>query len=559
MKDTIAAIYADLEVTPLGTRSRLAELLGGVPVLRRTVDRLLRSERLAAVVVLVPKDQYDSACELLRGTPAIVRKHQAAPPPWAKLVRVARKWSLDGWRGGIGGTTSLDEYMHPALFDGLLTHLQAEAVMVIPPAAALIDPVLVDSMVEHHATADDEARMTFTQAPPGVSGTIYDASLVKELAEKNVPPGWILGYKPDAPRKDLAFFSCCYHAPSLLTHTAGRLIADTDCAFDTVRALLAEHPDPDGETIGSWLAARDRRCDGQLPREIEVELTTDDPFPEAVLRPRGSRVGRRGPMPIETIENIAQQLSRFDDSLLVLGGYGDPLRHPQFERVLEAIRRHKVFGIAVRTAGVDLDEGMMAALIDHEIDVVTVLLDGWSESTYAAMSTPNDPCGAGILPVETQAGSLCRIVARIERFEALRIENNRPAPIIVPEMVKAKQTTGELADFFDGWIRKVGTVNVTGYSHFAGQLEDHAVMSMAPPARFACRRINSRCLVLADGRVTVCDQDFAGRHTVGRVDEQTLEEIWTGSAMTRIREAHAAGRFNDAMPLCAKCDEWHRP
>ncbi len=35
----IAAIQADLESTPIGTRSRLADELGGVPILRRTVER----------------------------------------------------------------------------------------------------------------------------------------------------------------------------------------------------------------------------------------------------------------------------------------------------------------------------------------------------------------------------------------------------------------------------------------------------------------------------------------------------------------------------------------
>ena len=36
----IAVLQADLEVTPLGTRSRLADVLAGVPILRRTVERV---------------------------------------------------------------------------------------------------------------------------------------------------------------------------------------------------------------------------------------------------------------------------------------------------------------------------------------------------------------------------------------------------------------------------------------------------------------------------------------------------------------------------------------
>jgi radical SAM protein with 4Fe4S-binding SPASM domain len=64
--------------------------------------------------------------------------------------------------------------------------------------------------------------------------------------------------------------------------------------------------------------------------------------------------------------------------------------------------------------------------------------------------------------------------------------------------------------------------------------------------------------VLADGRVTMCDQDFRGRHTVGRIAEQTLEEIWRGDELERLRAAHDEGSF-ESIPLCSSCDEWHRP
>ena len=41
----IAALQVDLETTPIGTRSRLADDIGGTPILRRTVERIRRAVR----------------------------------------------------------------------------------------------------------------------------------------------------------------------------------------------------------------------------------------------------------------------------------------------------------------------------------------------------------------------------------------------------------------------------------------------------------------------------------------------------------------------------------
>ena len=65
-------------------------------------------------------------------------------------------------------------------------------------------------------------------------------------------------------------------------------------------------------------------------------------------------------------------------------------------------------------------------------------------------------------------------------------------------------------------------------------------------------------LVLADGSVTMCDQDYAGAHILGNVRDQSLAEIWQGADLARIRAAHESGAFN-ATPMCADCEEWHRP
>lgn len=93
----IATIQADLDVTPLGTRSRLTDELVGVTVLRRTVQRVCLAKCLEAVYVLCPAGQRER-CEALlvggahptQGTGATVRPYDARPAPWGALVQTVQ-------------------------------------------------------------------------------------------------------------------------------------------------------------------------------------------------------------------------------------------------------------------------------------------------------------------------------------------------------------------------------------------------------------------------------------------------------------------------------------
>lgn len=98
--NVIAAIEVELEVTPLGTRSRLHEPVCGVPMLRRTAERIAQARHVSGVHVLCPEAQVSACRDLLHGTTAVVHPHTAGPPPWRGLVRASRKWALDGLRGG---------------------------------------------------------------------------------------------------------------------------------------------------------------------------------------------------------------------------------------------------------------------------------------------------------------------------------------------------------------------------------------------------------------------------------------------------------------------------
>ncbi len=541
----IAAIEADLDQSPLGTTARLSDDLAGRTVLRRTVDRVRRCRQLASVHVITSPEQRDRVAGLLDGVDAAIETQPYGPPVWQERVRRARKWALASWRGGIGGLCAFDESIHCGVLGALGQRERADAVASIPAAAVLLDPDLLDAMIEHFDSLVGDYRVVFSQAPPGLSGVLGRPALLDELYQAGHPPGAVLAYIPDNPQLDFTTRPCCYAVPNAVLETPARYLADTDRGIELLTELLTAENEDDltAERICRFVA--DRRADylDRLPREVEIELTTNDQLSETTLRPRGRRVPSRGPIAVDLFAKAAEELTGYDDALLVLGGFGEPLLHPGLPQILAACRRAGVFGLTVRTNGLDMQGDVIDLLIEHDVDVVNVTIDAHSAETYRALHN---------------ADGFDQVVANVEVLRARIAERQCAGPLIVPEMTKLRATLPEQEAFFDEWVRRVGWANVISPSHYAGELPDQSVMNMAPPHRSRCARLWSRLMILADGTAVTCDQDFAARQPVGDLATESVESIWTGPKLAAIRAAHKDANLADH-PLCPACDEWHRP
>ena len=139
---------------------------------------------------------------------------------------------------------------------------------------------------------------------------------------------------------------------------------------------------------------------------------------------------------------------------------GNPLATPPNEQVISR---------SARSNGLALDAAMRRRLIDHRVDVVTVTLDAHSRETYAAVH--------GDDAFDRATGNVNALLEELRESKTAR-------PLVVPEMVKARETANEMEAFYDHWLRAAGAAVITGYSHHAGQMPDRAVVDMAPHVRF---------------------------------------------------------------------------
>ncbi len=549
--NVVGVIQADLTTSPLGTASRLSEDLCGVPVLTRTVRRAGAARRLDAIVVVCPEEQYERVCGLVDTDGVEVRKFDGSDYVAANAVRVARKWSIESWRGGMGNSCFFDEHTHPALCLTIATQTGADAIVSIAAGAPLIDPQMIDDIIGHFESESENTKLVFAQSPPGLSPALFSPVLLEEIIKVGMSPGWVNSYRPDQPQRDMINVPACFRPPMAIQAACGRLTSDTRRGFELLERLLSsQHSAVSTQQSGGSAGAICRELmsirehePAPLPREVQIELTTEDQLSGTILRPRGDVVGRRGPLDLDILARLLEDLRQYDDSLIVLGGFGEPLLHPDFERALQLCREANVFGLAVRTNGIAMNEEVARAMCDNGVDVVQVLLDANDAEGYR-----------GLHGVDAWD----EVTRNMEVLNQIRQSRTQVNPIIAASLTKSRETIGTMESFYDRWLSFSGWAAIEGYSHHAGLLEDRRVMSMAPPQRRSCRQLRERCTVLADGCVVGCDQDFQARYVLGDLNRQSLTEIWQGNQVNALRQAHRAGEYS-LHPMCEKCDEWHRP
>jgi hypothetical protein len=545
--DMVAAVFADFETAFLGGPSRLNDKIGGRTILSHTLRRLCLIEGVEHRCLYVRPAHAALAREALQTSGQVgidLLPMDDAPRPRLELMRSARKWSLESWRGNICGATWFDEYVEPLAVARVLDHYGCDAVLCLSGCQPALDPGIASAMIRHKREQAGECRFVFTQAPPGLAGVLMRRDITREMLTGQMPLAMYLSYRPEIAQGDPITRANCLPIDSAISHTAARLTGDTLRSRRLLTEAFAElGEDCDAAALCRWLGDPARPAFDELPVEVEIELTTEDPLPRTTLRPRGKRVSPRTLTDVGAIFRFARELAALDDRRIVLGGFGDPLLHPEFAAICEGIRAAGICGIAVVTPLVELSDANLDALLSAKVDVLQVLLDAHSPATYQRMH---------------EADQFETVISNLKRIQTAREQRSSPQPLIVPSITRAADTLPEIEAFFDHWVRATGTAVVTGYSHFSGRMPADSLLPMAPPLREPCRRLRQRLTLLADGGACPCDQDIKAELIVGNWHQTGPQDLWSNPAVSRIRTAHDMRDLASLGP-CRNCSEWFRP
>jgi hypothetical protein len=524
---------------PAGRPSSATRRFRGEAPLAWALYRLARSEKISGATVLCWLDQVEAVNPIVSELKARVSAPAARMSlPHLEAVAAARRWE-DGWRGGLLQSCDFDRGFHGPWVQAIVSESEADAVLLVDPSAGLVDPDLVDGVIAH-AEAYPEVDLCFTPAAPGLSGVLLRKGLVNQLAVAGSHPGTLLAYRPDLPMRDPISTPACAPVPTPVARTTHRFTLDSNRQIDRI-ANATVHLN--GQLISTEAEQLVRFLDGAgdswaLPRELVMELTTRRDS-RSIFLPGDVD---RGQLDLDAAKIAFEEFAKTDDARIVFGGVGDPLLHAGFFEIVELAHRAGIGALAAETDLLAITPEAIDRLADSPLDIISVNLPAISGQTYQKVMGVN---------------GLKQVMENLTRLVQRRQSNRRGVPVIVPTFVKTATNLAEMEVWNDHWIRTLGSAVIAGPADFAGQIADVSLVQMEPPRRRACSRISRRLMILSDGRMTACEQDFRGVHALGRIGEQSIENVWTGQ-MGALRRDHTEGNWQKH-PLCATCKDWHRP
>ncbi len=536
-------IYADLEVSPIGTRSRLSDELAGKPVLKRTIDQLCKTTEFDVITVFCQNASKDEVITLINTTDEKVEVVGINSPVKSKYIKY-RKWSIECWRGGVGEYTQFDEDAVSPEMVNYGIDSKHNVVMICPAASVLIDPELLDGMARHYDEHRDEMRFIFSQSPPGLCGCMYRLDLLHNIVQSGLSIGNVIAYDPESPHSDHIAHECTYKVGENIYSCFSRFIADNWRSTVLLNEILDTYENvPGAVELVSFANKKTQSGVYEFPREIEVEITSNPSlrysgYPHTV-KDRSSWKCSRSDMQFDIFKSIVDQCRDYDDLCLTIGGFGEPLLHSQLVEFSSYAKQSGIFGVNIETDGMNLTPELCGQLIAAGVDIITIHIDAWEEATWSN--------------AKNQHGGFGQVISHAK--SAVEMAKGSDT-IIVCSMVKTRETLADMEPFYNEWRKLKGVSIIKGFNDYCGFIEDENVMNMCPPARFPCNSLLRQLMILADGTISACPQDFEGINVCGNVSEDSLKSVWVGGKCAAMRQNHFGGIFTDE--LCKNCKEWFR-
>ena len=303
---------------------------------------------------------------------------------------------------------------------------------------------------------------------------------------------------------------------------------------------------------------------------------------------------------------IIDQAAALDVPSIKFNWRGEPLLHKKLPELIKYAKSQGILETIINTNATRLDKELAEKLIDAGLDVLIFSFDGGTKETYESMRPGRfkENKFEDVYTNIRQFGELRNSSTR--KFPFTRIQ------LVVTE--KTESEIDSFKRLFSDIVDDVSTKQYTERggkmtdlaSSDRKKLDDHVhdddyILKtndgkfFRSVGRLPCEQPYQRLLVTYDGRVGMCCYDWGAKHPVGYVNEkawttgsqdvektarliktggsafsllsnaviprvynepilkeESLEEIWKGRELSRVREAHCQGRHHE-VEICSSC------
>jgi radical SAM protein with 4Fe4S-binding SPASM domain len=256
--------------------------------------------------------------------------------------------------------------------------------------------------------------------------------------------------------------------------------------------------------------------------------------------PTWTKSRKNGVMSLPLFTRLVDEIASHGVDRLFLHLWGEPLIHPRIGDLLSyASGKPGIRETVMSTNATLLDAARAEAILRSGLSCVVFSIDGATKATYETLRA-----GAEFDSTLSNVGSF---------LERRKIAG--AGPRVVLQIIEMRQTADEVGAFRRRWqplLRAGDEISVKPYNNWSDH--DGALPARGIPFRTPCLSFLWDFLAVTwDGAVLPCCHDCEAELAIGDANASSLEEIWRGEELSRLRRAHLDFDF-ERFPLCAGCD-----
>jgi radical SAM protein with 4Fe4S-binding SPASM domain len=255
-----------------------------------------------------------------------------------------------------------------------------------------------------------------------------------------------------------------------------------------------------------------------------------------------------GNMKLDLFKQIIDQSASFVCEI-DLSHRGEPLSNPNLVPMI-AYATEKRIATCLSTNATRLTEELSLRLIQSGLRSIIFPVDGLDRESYERVRV-----GARFDEVVENIVAFLRIKRGLRaKYPACTIEALDLPDAPIDENRAARFLRGFRSLPLDGFVVRKPR-NWAGAIHL-GEKPDASPVSRN--SYYGCPYIWNTMVVLWDGSVALCPQDWYNDNPLGNVPDSTLEGMWNGWTLTFVRQLLANREYNQ-IEVCSQCDLLWRP
>jgi len=231
---------------------------------------------------------------------------------------------------------------------------------------------------------------------------------------------------------------------------------------------------------------------------------------------------------LDIIKLLSEISSWIEEGYIEFSGIGEPFTYPDFETVLDLIRKNPKIHFIIETNG-SLLKPWIEKLKDINNLTIIVLINASNKEDYKRIHGADD---------------FNIVESNIEQMIKNKID-------VYLQFVRCRDTETNLDGFIKRWEFMKDKIIIRKYNDFSGFLEDKKIVDLSPLNRFPCWKLQRNIFIDSQGYLRPCYQDINNNFGFD-LNILSIQEAWEN--LNHLYKRHWDNIFDS---VCNNCDEWY--